>query len=534
MKKFLVLPFFLFLTSVLFSQDTLRIMHYNLLYYGKNTDFCTESNNNVDEKNQEISKLIQYYKPDIFSVNELDGEGDQPIADDETYLLDNALNTNGVNYYRATPFERIYLANTVFYNNNKLGLKSYDPIRLRVSTYDKIFNAYTFYYKSDDLAETQDTSFLTCFVVHLKAGEGDAQQRDAETEILMDYIQNNMSSQGNYLILGDLNVYNSDEPAFQNLIQPGNSIYRFYDPVDQLGDWHNNATYKNYHTQSTHTSGGCYSSGGMDDRFDFILGSNYIMDGTLGMQYIEGTYQALGQDGSSFNSSLNRTNNGSVPDHIADALYNISDHLPVAMQIQINKNPGIQISFDTVYHQPEQPDSRDSVKVLAQFTDPENEVDSLRIVWGHTSQHYSYEEPMNLSGNYFTGYLPQNGVGYSVYYRIHALDTEGQLLKASKEKFYVVDEASQVFPLDADKKGFQISNPVTNQLQIKVKERFSQLQISIGDMSGRIREEKVCRTNKNQYIVIDVNHWRDGVYWIRFYSGGRLLQSKKFLKIDSQ
>ncbi len=48
--------------------------------------------------------------------------------------------------------------------------------------------------------------------------------------------------------------------------------YRFYDPINRVGDWHNNPSYADIHTQSTHTVyNNCASTGGMDDRFDFIM-----------------------------------------------------------------------------------------------------------------------------------------------------------------------------------------------------------------------------------------------------------------------
>jgi hypothetical protein len=41
------------------------------------------------------------------------------------------------------------------------------------------------------------------------------------------------------------------------------------------------------------------------------------------------TYQAYGNDGNHFNDSINRLPNAAVPDSIANALHNASDHLPV-------------------------------------------------------------------------------------------------------------------------------------------------------------------------------------------------------------
>src|SRR5210317_61508 len=62
----------IFFFAVLFlnAQDTIRVMHYNLLYYG-NSSFCTESNNNTDLKDAYLRTILTYSKPDIITVNEM-------------------------------------------------------------------------------------------------------------------------------------------------------------------------------------------------------------------------------------------------------------------------------------------------------------------------------------------------------------------------------------------------------------------------------------------------------------------------------
>ncbi len=50
MKRFLTLSVF-YWGLAMRASDTLTVMHYNLLYYGANTSFCTNENNNLDTKN---------------------------------------------------------------------------------------------------------------------------------------------------------------------------------------------------------------------------------------------------------------------------------------------------------------------------------------------------------------------------------------------------------------------------------------------------------------------------------------------------
>lgn len=331
------------------ANDTLKVMHYNLMYYGKKVYDCDNINNNIDEKNKNLAEIIQYVKPDIFSVNELDGEGAYPVSDDATYLLDNALNVDGVSYYKQAEFPDIYLVNTIFYNSNKLRVKEHYPLRVYYGGLEKIFNVYKFYYNAEDLETTNDTAYVYCLVAHLKAGSysENETQRAYETGLIMDYFES-IGEAGNYLILGDFNVYSPTESAFQNLINPDNRIYKFNDPANQIGEWSKNYDYRYYHTQSTHTSGECFSGGGMDDRFDFILASDYIMDGTDHFTYVSDSYKTIGQDGSNYNGSLNITSNAAVPNAVADALYNMSDHLPVYLELEVDQNQGEPLSLKDI------------------------------------------------------------------------------------------------------------------------------------------------------------------------------------------
>ena len=71
----------------------------------------------------------------------------------------------------------------------------------------------------------------------------------------------------------------------------------------------------------------------MDDRFDFILMSSSIINGTKGITYCEDSYWAVGQEGHRFNGSISSPTNSTLPSNVIDALYNMSDHLPVVAEL---------------------------------------------------------------------------------------------------------------------------------------------------------------------------------------------------------
>ena len=334
---------FLFLTLVsLFvkAQDTVKVMQYNLLNYGNTTSYCTTTNNNIDDKNGYMREIIGFVLPDILAVEEI--HGTTIVVDG---LLNNALNQDGRTYYQhanITNYSGSDIVNMLYYDARKFTLYW----QYAISTSLRDINLYTLYYNSPDLSTLHDTAFLNVMVLHLKAGSysSDAQTRADMTAALMNYLDvENVT--GNNLVFGDFNVYSSSEEAFQNLVNYTDASLRFYDPVNQLGAWNNNSSFADYHTQSTHTDNdNCHASGGLDDRFDFILISNEVKNDLFKVKYVQGSYETVAQDGNHFNSSLlDSPTNYSVPSMVLSSLYANSDHLPVILKLRINQTPALGI-----------------------------------------------------------------------------------------------------------------------------------------------------------------------------------------------
>jgi endonuclease/exonuclease/phosphatase family metal-dependent hydrolase len=186
-----------------------------------------------------------------------------------------------------------------------------------------------------------DTSVrLHALVTHLKASQGYEEERRQEADSARK-ATNLFPAGTNFFICGDFNLYTSTEPAYQTMITPGtNANGQFFDPINRPGDWNNNGSFAGIHTQSTRTGsesdGG--ASGGLDDRFDFILVSAALMD-TVGSHVIPGTYHSFGNDGQHFNQSIDDGTNHSVPDSVAYALHHQSDHLPVVVDMVLRSEP---------------------------------------------------------------------------------------------------------------------------------------------------------------------------------------------------
>lgn len=333
MIRTLIIIFIGFYSLTTWSQDTLRVMHYNLLNFGNNTGYCNQSNNNYQDKTDYLKTIIEYVKPDILTVNEISN-----VFLYHEYILNNALNVDGISYFqKGDPpnYSNSYIINQIFYNSEKLTLSSSASISTNYRDIDIFRMQFT-------PSGQQNSVVLNCVVAHLKAGDDpeDKAERASETNKLMNFLENTNAT-GNYVLSGDLNLYTSSEQAFKNLLFHSNEDIRFYDPINKIGHWHDNSYFADVHTQSTHTSGNCFAGGGMDDRFDFILVSDEIIDGADEMKYIANSYEAIGQDGQHFNKSLiSSPENTSVPEDILYALYGLSDHLPVVMEMLVGDDLG--------------------------------------------------------------------------------------------------------------------------------------------------------------------------------------------------
>ena len=310
--------------SLFSAQDTVKITYYNLL------NFPAAQQDRIDT----LKKILDYIQPDIFVVNELTSFNGAGL------IKNNALNVGGVNRFSSAVFyDGPDTDNMLFYDHDKFTMYSQHQI---VTTLRDI-SEYVLYYNESDLALTQDTLFLYLYSLHLKAGSqtSNVSWRNQDAIILKTFLVNN-NRNSRLIVGGDFNFYNHTESGCQEILY-GQGLH-LKDPINRMGNWHTNVGYKNYHTQSTRSGSGGYAGGahgGMDDRFDFIFISEDLINGEDGVLYLDNSYLAEGQDGNHFNQSVNDGLNTSVSQEIADALYYMSDHLPVSLSLVLGGTVGI-------------------------------------------------------------------------------------------------------------------------------------------------------------------------------------------------
>ncbi len=189
---------------------------------------------------------------------------------------------------------------------------------------------------------------------HFKANNNpeDAARRGVEAAA----IRRNADSLGEVpiIFLGDLNLYSDQSPGYQAFTADGPS--RAFDPIEMEGDWHRNPDYKIVHTQSSTVTGGDNrAGGGVDDRFDFQLVTNSLMDGE-GLSYIGPNIPNVGTPVSAHSYRV-FGNNGThtLGSHIGSgtaasrvvlrSLETASDHLPVVVDYQLPARPETSAAY---------------------------------------------------------------------------------------------------------------------------------------------------------------------------------------------
>ncbi len=347
-KRTVLFLFLVLFTTLNYGQTRIKAMMYNILNY---------SDSEVSQnKTPFLSTILNEVNPDLLMVCEVVDE----IGSD--YLFENAIIPFNEDFEKA-PFEENQsgsnsLQQMVYYNSKKLILEE-----SKVITADtRDINQYTFKINTEN-AESNPIR-MEVFVTHLKASSGE-NNRDKRLTSIQSFVSytNTIANDSYVLFAGDFNFYTSNEEGYQYLIDDRNPIIMI-DPIDRpatpfpedpnIADpfeyynsssiyfWRNNS-FADIHTQSTRTSNSGLiddsgSTGGLDDRFDFIMMSENF-NTSSDLFYVNDSYQEIGNNGNCYNSFLSNTNcSGTYSQTLRNALIEFSDHLPVVMEIETPEN----------------------------------------------------------------------------------------------------------------------------------------------------------------------------------------------------
>lgn len=301
------------------AQDTLNTMFYNVYRFPTAPPQGRE---------HILGAILAEYRPDLFMVCELASEKGADL------ILDSALQNSSHDFARATfwynhsePADT--LQQMVFYNTRKLELavQAYWPTPVRD------INQYTFRLRNG----LSDTVWLEVFVTHLKSGTGAANRKlRAAMADTFKKVLAQLPPERHILFAGDFNLYSSSEPAYLTLTNTTGPV-TMVDPLNRPGAWSDDTAFRDIHTQATRLSAAGFgiggATGGMDDRFDFILMSENCRTAQR-LFYVEDSYHAFGNNGNCFDRRIDDTAcSGPYPFALRRNLHNMSDHTPVVMQL---------------------------------------------------------------------------------------------------------------------------------------------------------------------------------------------------------
>ncbi|GEQ87238.1 hypothetical protein ULMS_27460 [Patiriisocius marinistellae] len=323
MLKFIFTTALVFSSLLSFGQTEIKTMFYNLLEFPEA----------LPQNREAILKdILNEYNPDVFMICELQSQEGADL------ILNSSLNDEDSDFAAAPYFENqssgADLQQLLFYRKNMFTLENTAIITTPV----RDINRYDL--KLSTLDGDTDPVIINTYVTHLKSSQGSANQT-LRLEMVQEFTEDIESLDPNAFVLfaGDFNLYTSTEPAYGALLNPTNNVV-MVDPIDTPGSWNNNEDFAGIHTQSTRISSsgfGAGAGGGLDDRFDFILMSQSMQTNPT-LRYVEGTYKSFGNNANCYNNRIDAFEcDGEFSLQLRSSLYNMSDHLPVVMSLETNK-----------------------------------------------------------------------------------------------------------------------------------------------------------------------------------------------------
>ncbi len=322
MKSILYIAFILF-SYTISAQETINTMFYNLLEFPEASP---------GGRAEILKNILSEFHPDIFMVCELQSEEGADL------ILNTTLNSESTTYSRAEFIDNQSsgsdLQQIVFFKTNKFSLENSEVITTPVRDINK------YVLKLNTIDQGVDPVFIYVYVTHLKSSQG-TDNKQLRLEMVTKFTDNleNINPNSFVIFSGDFNLYTATEPAYEELLDPTNAIV-MKDPIDTPGSWHNNDTFQAIHTQSTRIDSGPFGAGaggGLDDRFDFITISENMMSNPK-LKYINDSYKSFGNNGNCYNMDISdETCIGEFSQTLRNNLFSMSDHLPIIMQLETNK-----------------------------------------------------------------------------------------------------------------------------------------------------------------------------------------------------
>ena len=302
--------------------SALRVVNYNITNYPGTAA-------QLAQRQPAFRTVVSLLQADVIACQEV-----QSQAGVDSFRI-NVLNVLEPGQWASAPFTNGNdTDNALFYKPSKVQFLGGWPFYPNPANLLRYVNVY----RLKPVGYAGDAAELRIYSQHLKASTGSANeaQRLAEAIGIRDTM-NALPPGTHAIVLGDFNIYSSNEPAFVKLLEAqADNDGRLYDPLGLTGTF-NQSGYAPYHTQcpcNTCPTGSGFAGGGLDDRFDMFL-PTYPMNDGEGLDLIVSTYVPVGNDGQHYNLNINDA--PAIPEGVdyANALWRASDHLPIRVDVQL-------------------------------------------------------------------------------------------------------------------------------------------------------------------------------------------------------
>ncbi len=309
----------------LYCTAQIRLMSYNML------NFPT---GNLQGRVDTLENIVSYTRPHLLMIQELKtAEGLAEVTDMMDDIGYGNFASSTFLSQQSAPGTSNPLQQAIVYDLNVFRMKSESYVLTDV----RDINEYVLYLNDPELEQGADTTFLYVYVAHLKSSEGadNVQARLDMVNNLVTHFQN-IPANANVIFAGDFNLYTNTEPAFVAATNTDNEIV-LKDPFQSYGDWPGASfAHKEILTQCTRISQFMNdgAGGGIDDRFDFILFSENLMNQSADLHYTEDSFISLGNTGGCYNQDITDCITGNeVPFDVLQSMYYMSDHIPQICQL---------------------------------------------------------------------------------------------------------------------------------------------------------------------------------------------------------
>ncbi len=342
-----VIPGLLALSLAGVASAQLRVATWNLTEYASGEEYRSPAFQTAIFGEYQGRSM----KPDVIVVQEIESSGPTTFLN----LLNSAAGSPGD--YAMAPFvDGNDSDSACFYRTSKLDLiATVTAVTGAQGSTNPVRNVMS--YKLRTKGFTSDAAGFYLLSCHLKASEGsdNVARRFLEADRIRTYLET-LPAGSNFMLAGDFNLYSTSEAGWIELIgSQANNNGRLFDPIHrETGSWRTSSAAA-IQTQSPDAG-----SGGMDDRFDFILISD-AMRGVDAISYVGNpnvafgnawndpnhSYRVWGNDATSFNQGIKVSTNTMVGPAIAQALVNSyagtnsPPHLPVLLDVQVPARVGV-------------------------------------------------------------------------------------------------------------------------------------------------------------------------------------------------